>query len=123
MTAALARVLPDYEAFEAIDTAAAVTVIGVEGLLVVEPSTGEVLRALDFHGSGALANVVRVDLDEWRAAWRSDPLGQQIDVQDVGYWVASGVFTPPDAGWRAEIRRHREARLARLGSIFSSWRA
>lgn len=123
MTAALARVLPEFEAFEALDTAAAVTVIGVEGLLVVEPSTGEVLRVLDFHGSGALANVVRVDLDEWRAAWRSDPLGQQIDVQDVGYWTTVGVFTPPDAEWRGEIRSHRETRIARLGSVFSNGRA
>lgn len=123
MSAALARALPDFEAFEALDVGAAVTVIGVEGLLVVDPSTGDVERALDFHGTGALANVVRVDLDEWREAWRSDPRGQQIDVQDVGYWTAAGVFTPPDAEWRGEIRSHREARIARLGSVFSNGRA
>lgn len=89
-------------------TTETVTIAGSHGSMVVDASTGVVLK-WNHSGDGDYKDIVKIDLDEYRRTYPG-PGGimARIDVLDVGYWDKSGAYEPPAEHWRKEFRQQTQ---------------
>jgi hypothetical protein len=77
------------------DDKAHVYITGSCGQLVVDPTTGQVLRYIrdrDADDENNYDDIARIDLDEHR---RNGVYPKNPDILDVGYWTRGGHYEPP----------------------------
>jgi hypothetical protein len=91
-----------------ITTRSNIEIVSSHGTLTVDPADGRVLsRDLD---DDLLERVIRFDLEEWKHYW-GDPVPDNLDILDIGYWLDDGTYEPPEMEWRdwyvAEFGRPR----------------
>jgi len=82
------------------------------GELVCDITTGNVLAyepGNDWEKEGdGYVNIVRLDADEWRAAYPGEDITLGHDILDFGSWDTDGVYVGPELEWRAEYKTMRE---------------
>ena len=81
------------------------------GELICDATTGDLI---EYQRGGEWAkqgdgydDIVRLDVDEWRAYWPSGDLFAGHDILDFGSWDASGRYTPPEQDWRKSLLADR----------------
>jgi hypothetical protein len=77
------------------------TVYGSDGELLVSAASGRVLACEDCD-EGNYADIVFFNVDEWRNT-RPGVVPDHVDILDIGYWMATGEYEPPETDWRKLI--------------------
>lgn len=86
------------------------TVRGSHGTLTVDAKTGAVIREDSEYITSDYSDIARFDLAEWQRFYPHEQIaGQNIDILDLGYYTASGVYETPAHEWREELREARRA--------------
>jgi hypothetical protein len=88
-----------------------VTITSSHGEFDVDSETGRVIRT-ELRGTfGPLPQVVNTG--EWHLRYPQERFDRQgsIDILDIGYWSADGVYTAPEESWRLEREASREVRI------------
>ena len=87
------------------------TAHGGWGELICDCETGRVLeydRSSEWKKDGdGYDDIVRLDVDEWRAFWPNGDLCAGHDILDFGSWDKSGRYTGPETDWRENLLADR----------------
>jgi hypothetical protein len=79
------------------------------GELQVDVTTGVVVSVNVYTNDSGLEKINSFDVKEWEEYYgKPIPVGEHIDILDLGYWHDNGKYTHPEFDAREEIKRRWE---------------
>lgn len=77
---------------------------GSHGTIIASPVDGKVIDYTPVDPTRpAYADILQFDLVEWKNHYHQEIDGLNVDILDLGYWLADGSYSEPEEDFRQEL--------------------